>query len=530
MNPHRYDYPSRRKVIYSTRGMVCTSQPLAAEAGLDMLKKGGNAIDAAIATAITLTVTEPCSNALGSDTFALVWVKDSIYGINGSGNAPKGISIEAVKALGYDKMPAQGMIPVTIPGTPSAWYEMHKRFGKLPFKELFAPAIDYARNGYPVSPTISKAWNKQAGEFAADLKGEMYEPWFKAYGSAPRPGQVWKCEDLANTLEILAETDCRDFYTGDIAKKADAFFREHGGFLRYEDLAEYQAEWVEPIKVNYKGYDVWQIPPNGHGLVVLMALNMLRNDEFSHHDDVSTLHRQLEAMKLAFADGMKYITDPRDMRYKAEQFLDPSYADSRRALIGERAQPPVAGDPASGGTVYLSAADGEGNMVSLIQSNFKNFGSGIVIPGTGISLNDRGVSFSLDPEDDNCLRGGKKPYHTIIPGFLSKDGKAVGPFGVMGQYMQPQGQVQVVMNTVDFGMNPQCALDAPRWQWVGGMNIEVEPGFPQHLVEELAALGHKVTIAANNMSFGRGQIIWRDENGVLCGGTEPRTDGTVAAW
>ena len=533
MNPQRYDYPSRRRVVYGTHGMVCASQPLAAQAGLDILKKGGNAVDAAISTAITLTVTEPTSNGLGSDTFALVWMKDQLYGLNGSGWSPKGISLDAVRAQGHTTMPERGWTPVNIPGAPSAWYTLSCRFGALPFSELFATAIDCARNGYPVSPTIARLWQNQFRQFSSVLKGESFRPWFDTFaqnGRTPAPGERWSCPDMADTLEELAATNCESFYRGALARKIDDFSRACGGYLRAEDLAEYEAIWVDPISARYKGYDVWELPPNGHGLVVLMTLNMLRNDHFTHHDDIETLHRQLEAMKLAFADGQKYITDPACMRRSVEQFLNPSYADARRAQITDRAQPPIAGDPACGGTVYLCTADGEGNMVSLIQSNYRGFGSGIVIPGTGISLNDRGYSFSLDPQDDNCLAPGKRPYHTIIPGFLTKNGHAVGPFGVMGEFMQPQGQVQVVMNTIDFDMNPQCALDAPRWQWVGGMKIEVEPGFPQHLVEELAARGHQISIASNSLAFGRGQIIWRDEHGVLCGATEPRTDGTVAVW
>jgi gamma-glutamyltranspeptidase/glutathione hydrolase len=528
MDPQRYDYPSRRRVVYGTRGMVCASQPLAAQAGLDMLKRGGNAVDAAIAAAITLTVVEPTSNGLGSDAFALVWVDERLYGLNSSGWAPAGISI-----AGYEKMPDRGLVPVLIPGAPAAWRALSARFGRLPFAELFRPAIDCARRGYAVSPTVARLWENQFRLFRQNNRGEVFDAWFETFapaGRAPRAGELWRCGDLADTLETLADTDCADFYTGALARRIDAFSRAHGGFLRYADLAGYAPDWVEPISVNYRGYDVWELPPNGHGLVVLMALNMLRNDAFAGHDDLSTIHRQLEAMKLSFADGQKYVTDPRAMRYTAEQFLSPAYADARRALIGDTARPPQAGDPNCGGTVYLCTADGEGNMVSLIQSNYKGFGSGVVVPGTGISLGDRGADFSLDPAHDNCLAPGKRTYHTIIPGFLTKNGRAVGPFDVMGAYMQPQGHVQVVMNLLDFGMNPQCALDAPRWQWVGGMKVEVEPGYPQHLVEALTALGHQVSIAPNDLLFGRGQIILRQENGVLCGATEPRADGTVAVW
>ena len=420
MNPQRYDYPSRRRVVYGTHGMVCASQPLAAQAGLDILKKGGNAVDAAISTAITLTVTEPTSNGLGSDTFALVWMKDQLYGLNGSGWSPKGISLDAVRAQGHTTMPERGWTPVNIPGAPSAWYTLSCRFGALPFSELFATAIDCARNGYPVSPTIARLWQNQFRQFSSVLKGESFRPWFDTFaqnGRTPAPGERWSCPDMADTLEELAATNCESFYRGALARKIDDFSRACGGYLRAEDLAEYEAIWVDPISARYKGYDVWELPPNGHGLVVLMTLNMLRNDHFTHHDDIETLHRQLEAMKLAFADGQKYITDPACMRRSVEQFLNPSYADARRAQITDRAQPPIAGDPACGGTVYLCTADGEGNMVSLIQSNYRGFGSGIVIPGTGISLNDRGYIEGLNLLSSMRLCS-NVPAQSLIPAAL----------------------------------------------------------------------------------------------------------------
>lgn len=533
MDPFYFPYPSRRQLVYGRRGMVCTSQPLAAGAGLDILKAGGNAVDAAVATAIAMTVLEPVSNGIGSDTFALVWTGGELYGLNGSGYAPAALSGDSLREQGYEKMPFRGWAPVNVPGTPSAWRTLSRRFGRLPFEKLFDSAIRYAREGYPVSPIVSIQWREQYESFSRALNAPCHKGWFDTFapqGRAPEAGELWASEDMARTLEELAETGCESFYRGDLARKMDRFSCETGGYLRGEDLAGYEAMWVRPISVRYKGYDVWEIPPNGHGLVALMALNALRQDVFPARDDARTIHLQLEAMKLAFADGQKYITDPAYMTRTVEQLLDPGYAQRRRSSITDRAQPPLAGDPACGGTIYLCTADGEGNMVSLIQSNYMGFGSGVVIPGTGISLNDRGANFSLDPSHDNYLLPGKRPYHTIIPGFLTRDGQAVGPFGVMGGFMQPQGHMQVVMNTIDFGLNPQAALDAPRWQWAGGMRIEVEPGFPQHLAEELAARGHDIRICANNRSFGRGEIIWRDEKGVLMGATEPRADGMAAAW
>ena len=529
----KYNYPTTRKAVFGRKGMVCTSQPLAAQAGLDILKKGGNAVDAAIATAACMTVLEPTSNGIGGDGFALVWMKDKLYGLNASGPAPMGIDPEELRAKYGDTLPKRGWVPVTVPGIPSAWASLSERFGKLPFEELLEPAIRYAEEGYPVSPVISRLWDNAYNEFKPTLKDDYFKYWFETFcpkDRAPKPGEMVYLKDHAKTLRELAATKCESFYRGAIAEKIDAFSRECGAYRRKEDLAPFHAEWVEPISTNYKGYDVWEIPPNGYGITVLMALNILKGFEFKDPHSAETYHKQLEAMKLAFIDSQKYVADPRFMKTTAEKMLDQGYADSRRALIGDTARMPEAGDPNCGGTVYLCAADEEGNMISYIQSNYNGFGSCVVIPETGICLHNRGRNFYLDPASGNCIAPGKKPAHTIIPGFLTKDGKAVGPFGVMGAFMQPQGQVQVLMNTIDFHMNPQEALDAPRWQWTSGMNVEVERAFPYAATEEMIRRGHKVTVPAESLLFGRGQIIWRDEDGVLCGGTESRTDGTVAAW
>ncbi|PLT28955.1 gamma-glutamyltransferase [Peribacillus deserti] len=529
-----YPYSSQRMETIGRRGMVATSQPLAAQAGLDILKKGGNAIDAAIATAACLTVVEPTSNGIGGDAFAIVWTKGELYGLNASGSAPQTISAEAVKNLGHEQMPKFGLVPVTVPGAPGAWAALSKRFGKLPLKEVLEPAIQYAENGFPISPVLGKYWKRAFEIFKDRFKGKEYENWFKTFtpeGRAPEIGEIWKSPDHAASLREIGETNAESFYRGDIAEKIDAFSREHGGFIRKEDLAGFEPEWVNPIGVNYRGYDVWEIPPNGQGLVALMALNVLKGYEFSEKDSVDTYHKQIEAMKLAFIDGKKYITQQDKMSVTVERLLSEEYAKQRRNLIGEKALTPEPGTPPKGGTVYLSAADEEGNMISFIQSNYMGFGSGIVIPGTGIALQNRGADFSLDPEHENRIEPGKKTYHTIIPGFLTKDGKPVGPFGVMGGYMQPQGHVQVIMNTIDFQLNPQAALDAPRWQWIEGKTIEVERSLPQHIVEALIRKGHDIKVAADTGGFGRGQIIWRNpDNGVLHGGTEPRTDGFIAVW
>lgn len=529
-------YASRRSVVYSTRGMCATSQPLSAQAGLDILKKGGNAIDAAIAVAACQTVLEPTSNGIGGDGFALIWFEGKLYGLNASGPAPMLLDVEELKKRGYDAMPKLGWGAVTVPGIVSGWAEMSRRFGKLSLTEVLEPAIRYAEEGYPVSPIISRLWEKGLATFEKETrgKGAEYDGWFDIFapnGAAPRAGELVKLPHHAETLREIAATGGESFYRGAIADRIDAFSRATGGWLRKSDLAAYRAEWVEPISTDYKGYTVSEIPPNGHGIVALMALNILEQMELKGgHDDIDTIHKQLEAMKLAFVDGQHYVTDPRFMRVTAEEMLSKEYAAKRRALIGEKALKPEHGDPASGGTIYLCTADGDGNMVSHIQSNYCGFGSGITMPESGVSFHNRGWNFNMDPESENCVAPGKKPYHTIIPGFLSKDGKPVGPFGVMGGFMQPQGHVQVVMNTVDFGMNPQEALDAPRWQWQGGMNVELERSVPYHVAEALGRKGHAITTPADSLLFGRGQIIWRDENGVLCGASEPRADGFVAAW
>jgi len=532
-DPLHYPYPSRRMPVYAKNGIVATSQPLAAQAGLAILRKGGNAIDAAIATAAALTVVEPTSNGIGSDAFALVWVKDKLHGLNASGPAPMGISIDALEQAGVKEIPTHGFIPVTVSGAPSAWAALAERFGKLPLTESLRPAIEYAEQGYPVSPTLGRYWKRGYELYKQKLTSAEFASWFATFapeGRAPEIGEVWRSPDHARTLQLIAETKAEAFYRGEITEKIDAYSRKHGGYIRKEDYAAFRPEWVDPISVNYRGYDVWEIPPNGQGMVALMALNILKGFEFAARDTADTYHKQFEAIKLAFADGQKYITDPRKMTVSVADLLSDAYAAERRKLIGARAMAPEAGQPPKGGTVYLCTADGDGNMVSYIQSNYMGFGSGLVVPGTGIALQNRGHNFTLDRNHDNRLEPGKRTYHTIIPGFMSKDGKAVGPFGVMGGFMQPQGHVQVVMNTVDFHLNPQAAIDAPRWQWMEGRSFEIETSTPEHIVDALSRMGHNVKWALGSGGFGRGEIIWRMENGVLVGATEPRTDGQVAAW
>ncbi len=529
-----YPYETTRQTTIARNGMVAASQPLAAQAGLSILQQGGNAIDAAIAAAATLTVVEPTSNGIGGDAFALVWVKDKLYGLNGSGHSPASLSIEELKKRGHSEIPTYGFTPVTVPGAPGAWAELSRRFGKLPFKEVLAPAIQYAEEGFPISPVLGKFWSAAAEKFKQVLKGDEFKHWFETFapeGRAPAIGEVWSSKGHAETLRKIADTKADAFYNGEIADKIDSFSKEYGGFIRKSDLENYQPEWVDPISVNYRGYDVWEIPPNGQGIVALSALNILKGFDMKEKETVDTYHKQVEAMKLAFADGHKFVADDAYMDVSCDDLLSEKYAEQRRALITDQAMQPEAGTPPKGGTVYLAAADKDGNMVSFIQSNYMGFGSGLVVPGTGIALQNRGHNFSLEEDHVNSLAGNKRSYHTIIPGFLTRDNKPIGPFGVMGGFMQPQGHVQVAMNTIDFHLNPQAALDSPRWQWMKDRTVWVEPNFPRHIAEALKRKGHHIEVQLETGAFGRGQIIWRDhETGTLYGGTESRTDGTISAY
>ena len=537
-DPMKYAYASRRNVVYAKKGMACSTSPIASQVGLDVMKAGGNAMDAAIAMAATLPLVEPTGNGLGSDCFALVWVEKEkkLYGLDGSGVAPMALSADKVKEAGHTAMPKDGWIPTMVPGAPSAWAQLRRRFGTKSMAELMAPAIGYAREGFCVPVNAAKLWKEGAERFAAAAgkEPEVFAPWFDYFTKDGKPyaaGEVFASPAYAATLESLAASDCESYYRGEIMKKIVEFSQKTGGYFAEGDFENYRAGWVEPISVEYKGYTVCEMPPNGHGITVLMALNMLKGLEMGENREcAAAYHKMIEATKLAFVDTKKFVADPRYMRTKVEDMLSDRYVGVRRALIGDKAVYPEAGDPSCGGTVYFCTADGEGNMVSYIQSNYMGFGSGVVIPGTGISIQDRGANFSLDPESDNYLEGGKKSYHTIIPGFLCKDGQAVGPFGVMGGFMQPQGHVQVVVNAIDFHMNPQESLDAPRFQWVGEKKIQLEREVPAHIAQALAGMGHQVEIVNANTGMGRGQIIWRTEDGALVGGTEPRADGAIAAW
>jgi gamma-glutamyltranspeptidase/glutathione hydrolase len=528
-------YPSRRIPVIATRGVVATSQPLAAQAGLRMLLQGGNAVDAAVATAIALTVVEPNVNGIGGDAFALVWDGGRLHGLNGSGRAPAALTPAVFRRHGLREMPARGWLTVTVPGAPAAWRDLHGRFGRLPFEALFQPAIEYAERGHAVTPLTAAAWAAAHQLYRAENHGPEFAGWFETFtpdDRPPQPGDIWASPGHASTLRLIAHSGAEAFYRGELAGAIERFAAGTGGFLTTADLAAHTSTWVEPISISYRGYDVWEIPPNGQGITALIALNILEDLDLSRYprDSAESFHLQVEAMKLAFADAGRYVADPEHADVPVAGLLDKGYAAERRALIGERALMPAPGTPPAGGTVYLCAADADGMMVSLIQSNFNGFGSGIVVPGTGISLQNRGRGFSLDPSHPNVLAPGKRPYHTIIPAFLTRDGRPIGPFGVMGGTMQPQGHVQMVVNQVDYGMNPQAALDAPRWRWVQGRDVEIESGLPDHVFHGLAARGHGISVNPRPALFGRGQIIARLPNGAYVAGTEPRADGCAAAF
>ncbi len=557
-DPYYYPYTSQRHVVFGSRSMVATSQPLAAQAGLRILEQGGNAVDAAVATAACLTVVEPTCNGIGGDAFALVWMKEELFGLNSSGRAPRLLSHSAVKKAGYESMPFDGLIPITVPGAPGAWAALNARFGKLSLKQCLKPAIEYAEKGFAVAPITAQLWEKAHIHYNHAVQKHSalryFAQSFSHEGKSPQAGSLWRMPQQADTLQDIAETQAKSFYTGVLAKKIDAFMQQEGGYLRGEDLADFAPQWVKPLKVEYGGYNVWELPPNGHGLVSLMALQILKHFDMSHADDPETMHRLIEAVKLAFADGLAHIADPAHMRVSVEELLHPDFAAMRAACMGDTALEPSPMQPPKGGTVYLATADAAGNMVSYIQSNYTGFGSGVVVPGTGIALQNRGACFSMDASHPNVVSGGKLPYHTIIPGFITpvKQSSSAcpmssgsnsfapfgpfGPFGMMGGFIQPQGHVMLIHRMLDQHLNPQAALDAPRFRWTQGRIIEVEAAFPQALAAALQRKGHDIRYGApQDRDFGRGQCIWQkaptspEESPIFMGGTEPRTDGQVAA-
>jgi gamma-glutamyltranspeptidase / glutathione hydrolase len=517
-------YPWPHKPVLA-HNLVCTSQPLAAQAGLTMLAAGGNAVDAALATAITLTRVEPVSNGIGSDAFALVWDGATLHGLNASGRSPAAWTPEYFRG---GPVPHRGWNAVTVPGAVSAWAELHSRFGRLPFEQLFGPAIRYGREGFLVSPTVARQWS--------DLTPGVHDqPGFaEAFlpdGQLPKPGQLFPFPEHAATLERIAATGGADFYTGDLAERIQAHSSSHGGAMTKADLAAHRADWVEPITRDYRGYTVHEIPPNGQGVVALIALGILSHFDIAalQPNSVEATHLQIEALKLAFADAHAYVSDPAYMDIRPAELVDPDYLRHRASLIDPaRATPMTAGTP-RGGTVYLTAADSTGMMVSMIQSNYEGFGSGVVVPGTGISLHNRGSNFVATPGHPNRVGPNKRPYHTIIPAFVTKDGAPVMSFGVMGGPMQPQGHVQVLVRIADFGQNPQTACDAPRFRVVGGLEVNIESGFPAATAEGLRQLGHQINEPDGHDEFGSCQAIWQLPNGYL-GVTDPRRDGHVAAF
>ena len=526
-NPLEYPYASKRQCVYGRNGMVATSHPLAAQTGLRILMQGGNAVDAAVATAAALTVLEPTSNGIGGDAFALFWKDGKIHGLNGSGPAPAGVNAKELRARGYSKMPEHGPLPVTVPGIPATWATLIREHGKLKLAEVLEPARHYAEEGVPVAVTVSENWARAHHNYAK-RQDPMYDAWFETFGQTPpHAGQVVQLPDHAATLRRIGR-DPEDFYKGTLAEKIADCVQDHGGFLSREDLAAFSPEWVTPIEISVHGVRVLEIPPNGHGIVALMALGILQHLEPA--DLVTDVHNQIEAIKLSFADALAYVAEPRAMTQNAESLLSTPYAISQANRVTGRAVVQEPGDPVKGGTVYLCTADREGNMVSYIQSNYMGFGSGLVVPGTGIALHNRGANFSLEEGHPNEIAPGKRPYHTIIPGFLMQEDVPLGPFGIMGAFMQPQAHVQVVTAVARDGLNPQAALDKPRFQWVGENRVLVEPDFPKEIAHGLKALGHEIAVSDDIGSFGRGQIILRSEGRSFIGATEKRCDGQVVAY
>jgi gamma-glutamyltranspeptidase/glutathione hydrolase len=529
-------FPGRHQPVFAPHGVVATSQPLASQAGLAALQRGGNAVDAALAAGIALTVVEPVSNSIGGDTLALVWDGERLHGLNGTGRAPKALTPEVMRRLGMDEMPDYHWSAVTVPGAPAAWRDLHTRFGKLPFQALFTTAVEYAEQGYPVPPISVWMWRRQLEQVHAYLTGDEFSglpPVFGPDGHAPQVGDIWRSLEMARTLRLIAETNADAFYHGEIAERIVDFAAHTGGFLAADDFAQHTSDWVEPITTNYRGYDVWEMPPSTQGLAVLLALNILEGYELRQfpRDSEGSCHLQLEAMKLAFADVHRFVADPTHAHVPVNELLSKSYAVRRRTLIGEQALLAEAGDPLGGDTTYLCAADSDGMMVSFIQSTFAGFGSHIVVPGTGFPLQNRGSGFSLESNHANLLAPGKRPFHTLIPGFLTHAGRPVGPFGVMGGHMQPQGHVQMMVNTLDYGMDPQSSLDALRWSWWQDHSVKLEPG-NDSLAAALAARGHRVQVDAEVAWAGRGQIIWRlsDKTRGYIAGSEPRADGQAAGY
>ncbi len=533
-------YPTARIPLFA-RNVVSTSHPLAAQAGLRMMLKGGNAVDAAIAAAATIVLVEPVSCGLGGDCFAIVWDGKELHGLNSSGVAPAAWNVEYFKRKygtgpdGLAKQPKRGWDAATVPGVVAGWAALHQKLGKLPFADLFEPAIEIAERGYAVPPVVAHKWAAAADELR-DQPG--YAQAFLPNGRAPAIGEHFRIPDAAYTLRRIAASGGRDFYEGELAEKIAAFSKECGGSMTLDDLRNYRPEWVKPISKSYRGYELHEIPPNGQGIAALMALGICEHFDLGSMqvDSVLSQHVQIEAMKLAFADLYRYVSDPRTMDVTPQQMLSDAYLESRAKLIRlDRATQFEAGRPHAGGTIYLSAADENGMMISFIQSNYMGFGSGVVVPGTGISLQNRGVGFSMDPKSPNVVDGGKRPFHTIIPGFLTRGGKPVMSFGVMGGDMQPQGHLQTVVRMLDYHQQPQAACCAPRWKVNRDFSLDIESTMSRATVDGLRALGHVMkSVDDPYMDFGAGQFIWRlhesdNEHGYVAA-SDSRRDGQAVGF
>jgi gamma-glutamyltranspeptidase/glutathione hydrolase len=537
-----HDFATRSEVI-ACNGMAATSQPLATQVAIDILKKGGNAIDAAIAANAMLGLVEPTGSGIGGDLFAIIWSADKkkLYGLNASGRSPRSLKLEYFKENGYEFIPSRGPLPVSVPGCVDGWYEMHDMFGSLPMKDILQPTINYAREGFPVTEVI--AYYLAAG--VESLKEypnvkEVYMP----EGHVPAKGEIFKNPLLASTLEKIVKGGRNEFYRGSIARAIASFMKSQGGFLTYDDLSRHHSEWVEPVKSSYRGYDIWELPPNGQGIATLQILNILEGYDIASmgFGSVEYIHLFTEAKKLAFEDRAKYYADPVFSKVPVEQLISKKYATERRRLINQERAAMVydAGMIEPGNTIYLTVADKYGNMVSLIQSNYRGMGSGMCPTGLGFILQDRGEMFSLSPGHANVYAPGKRPFHTIIPAFITRDGKPWISFGVMGGDMQPQGQVQIIVNIIDFKMNLQEAGDAPRIYHTGsseptgeqmtdGGILHLESGFRPEVIQKLMAMGHR--IEGNLGGFGGYQaIMWDEKNKVYYGASESRKDGQAAGY
>jgi gamma-glutamyltranspeptidase/glutathione hydrolase len=523
-------YPSGRSPVFA-RNVVSTSQPLAAQAGLRMLQKGGNAVDAAIAAAAALTIVEPVSCGLGSDAFAILWDGRQLHGLNSSGTAPAAWSPDYFSKKYGGEMPTRGWDTVTVPGAVAGWVALSKRFGKLPFGDLLEPAIELAARGHLVAPIVQGKW-ANAVPLLKDQPG--FAAAFMPFGRAPHIGENFVFAEAAASLQKIAASHGEAYYRGELADALAKHAAAHGGSMTRDDLAGFEPEWVTPLQKNFAGHTVHEIPPNGQGIAALMALGMLENLDITRFpvDSIESQHLQIEAMKIAFADTYRWVADARSMtKVTAADLLDDAYLRERAKLMRlDRAGDFAHGTPPRGGTIYLTAADESGMMVSFIQSNYMGFGSGVVVPGTGISLQNRGHCFSLDPSHPNCVAPGKRPFHTIIPGFLSKDGQPQMSFGVMGGNMQPQGHLQTLVRMLKYGQQPQAACDAPRWKVNRGLSVDMETSMPPATVTALAARGHQVeNVVDSYMDFGSGQFIWKLADGYVAA-SDARRDGQAVGF